>query len=563
MRGVTTPNGLARSLLMGPAMKNLSWLALALVVAGCGTGPEEREERARNPVTFCAGLDRAACGAAPECYVEPLACITLCVDDGFGNCTSPCPQDFRCLARPTSCEQLDRQACDADPRCEFEHDPNFVGDPITPPNGCSVAPGRCVTRQPTSCEQLDVNACSMDQRCEVVTWACTAECRDDGHGGCLPCNAPPASCRTRQPTACAQLSDAACSADPRCELIQAVCTAQCAPDGQGGCEPCNAPSVCIERRPPQPCFGLNAQQCSTDPRCEVISYGCECDPNDFACDCANISECRPRQPTECYGLLPDACDARPDCEWAVRNHCACTDNEPACSCPVVEPSCLPRTTPSTCEQLSPQQCVNTPGCGLLEVDCACPAGVPCDCDIAPRCVTVTPPPPLPCQGLSDQECASNPRCELLPGACPAVCIDDGMGGCLPCNAPSECVEREEPPVPSHCFGLNEQACSSDPRCELVTRACTLECRDDGMGGCLPCPTESVCVPRSVPSCEQLDIATCTTDSRCELDTLVCTTECRDDGMGGCLPCPSTVVCRTRDEGPIAGCGMGGGQPPSP
>ncbi|MGV3623842.1 MAG: hypothetical protein ACO1OB_23700 [Archangium sp.] len=90
----------------------ISWLALAVFVVGCGTGTEEHE-RNRNPVTFCAGLDRNACGAAPECYVENLACITLCVDDGQGGCTSPCPTDFRCLARPTTCEQLSehRNSC--------------------------------------------------------------------------------------------------------------------------------------------------------------------------------------------------------------------------------------------------------------------------------------------------------------------------------------------------------------------------------------------------------------------------------------------------------------------
>ena len=129
----------------------IAWLALGVFVAGCGNGLGG-PKGAREPVLSCDGLSRTECEESTVCQVEELACIALCVDDGSGNCGSPCAQDFRCVARPASCESLDQQACEADARCEF------------------------------------------------VAWACAAVCLDDGQGGCLPCDVPPSSCRTRETT---------------------------------------------------------------------------------------------------------------------------------------------------------------------------------------------------------------------------------------------------------------------------------------------------------------------------------------------------------------------------
>ncbi len=537
----------------------LAAISVVVMLAGCGV-PEERE-RNRQPVTSCAGLDRFACGARADCVGEELACIALCVDDGRGGCASPCAETFRCSARP-ACEALGAAACQADPRCEVVssvYDTACRDDGRggclprqTPAPACRTRPGA------PSCEALSEQACAADARCEVISSACTLECRDDGHGGCLPCVAPPALCRTRAPTAsCYGLSSASCVARGDCELVSPVCA--CTANGPCDCaalaptcQPREVPSSCYGLSPDAcdaradchfaaprcdcsatdalcdcpafepsclpvgPCAGLDAATCMSNPRCEVAPSVCTAECRDdghggcLPCD-VGPTECVERTPptSSCYGLSPDACDARADCEFFAAP-CTCSPNG-ACDCAAVEPSCQPRGVPSSCYGLSPDACDARSDCERAAEPCACPFGATCDCSTeAPSC---------------------QPR-------------------------------HAEPPV--LCFGLDELTCSSDPRCELVDMACPAVCIDDGHGGCLPCPTRALCQPRPSPSpCSALDLAACTTDSRCEIGSLVCTTECRDDGQGGCLPCPDIAVCQARHEAPVIGCGGSGGQPPSP
>lgn len=421
-------------------------LALGVFVVGCGAGLQQPPGTNRDPVTYCGGLTRTQCDAAPECYVEPLACITLCVDDGAGNCTSPCASDFRCLAQPANCEALDQQACEADSRCEFEayactmecRDDGHGG--CLP---CVVPPSHCRAKTPASCESLDVNACANDARCEVVQYACAQVCIDDGAGGCLPCNAPPASCRTRE-VSCYGLSPNECDQHAECEFVARDACA-CAPGALCDC-PAIEPSCQPRQVNPVSCYGLSPDACDAHPECEFVSREVACDCAGPACTCPAIEpSCQPRQPTpvSCYGLSPDECDQHSECEFRDPD-VVCDCAGPDCTCPAIEPSCQPRTS---CESLSPSECVNVPGCGLLESDCGCPESAACDCALQVRCVSVTQPQPDPCAGLDLATCTTDSRCEIGSLACDTLCRDDGDGGCIPCPDTAICqLKAEEPPV---------------------------------------------------------------------------------------------------------------------
>ncbi|MGV3625714.1 MAG: hypothetical protein ACO1OB_33190, partial [Archangium sp.] len=535
------------------------------------------------------------CAPDSRCEFVQYACDAMCRDDGHGGCLPCNAPPSACRTRtPPTCESLDVNACSTDPRCEvvqwactLECRDDGHGGCLP----CNAPPASCRTRQPTSCEQLNAQQCATDSRCELIDWACTAECRDDGNGGCLPCVPPPSVCRTRQPVACAGLDAQACVANPRCELIQAVCTADCRDDGNGGCLPCNAPSVCVERS--TQCYGLDVQVCVNTPGCELLSPVCNCLPNSPSCDCAAIAPvCVPSNPpVACYGLTPDVCAQHPECEFVSRDVCDCAG--PNCSCPVVEPSCQPRQPTSVCDGLPQNVCSQHPECELASAACVCPPDATgCDCNVQPVCVPRT---TSRCEGLDPQVCSATPGCTLVQADC--AC---GPNELCDCNAPvARCVEATPPVL---CFGLDAQACSADPRCEFVQRTCgpNEDCAFDGY--CAPrspvdacegldaqvcintpgcglleaacvCPPNAMCdcnapAPRCVSTvvptpnpCVGLDVAQCSQDPRCEIGSAVCTAECRDDGNGGCLPCPDIAVCQLRDEGPVVGCG--GTPPPAP
>lgn len=265
--------------------------------------------------------------------------------------------------------------------------------------GCGAGGrGPSDSREPMlSCEGLSRDECATSSGCYVEDLACIAVCLDpDGTGDCQSPCAEDFRCLPR-PASCEALDQQACEADARCEYVQYACPAVCIDDGRGGCLPCNAPP----------------------------------------------SHCQPRAtPVSCYGLSPDDCDAHPECEFVARNDCFCS-NDPACTCPVIEPSCQPV---SRCEALSPQQCVEVPGCGLLEVACACPFEALCDCAPQTHCVDVTEPQPDPCAGLDLAACTTDARCEVGHLLCTTECRDDGHGGCLPCPDTALCQLRVEEPI---------------------------------------------------------------------------------------------------------------------
>lgn len=167
-------------------------------------------------------------------------------------------------------------------------------------------------------------------------------------------------------------------------------------------------------------------------------------------------------------------------------------------CP--DPTCtIPPSVP--CQNLSEKVCTLNPNCRLKVLWCSgtttvCPDGQTCDEPPPPteECeYTCIPKLPLLCEELTDeQQCKARSDCEWGQWVCPAICQDDGKGGCLPC--PSTCYTKQ-PPI---CQDLDEQQCKARPDCEWDTLACTMECIDDGKGGCLPCDPKGVCQPTTPP-----------------------------------------------------------------
>jgi hypothetical protein len=76
----------------------------------------------------------------------------------------------------------------------------------------------------------------------------------------------------------------------------------------------------------------------------------------------------------------------------------------------------------------------------------------------------------------------------------------------------------------------------------------MACAPDQPGCEVPCPYS--CRTKTPPICQQLtDEQSCTARSDCEWDPIVCTQECIDDGEGGCLPCPDDGTCRPKTPVP--------------
>jgi hypothetical protein len=150
------------------------------------------------PPSRCEGLDATTCEATPGC----LLAGTRCPYCGPNMLCEPCEDSLTCIEAPvppppSPCDGLDATACEATPGCGLL----LTGCPPCEAGAacpaCSAAVTCVPVDPPSPCLGYDVATCSTHPECEVVAYACTAECRDDGNGGCLPCDAPPPSCQPR------------------------------------------------------------------------------------------------------------------------------------------------------------------------------------------------------------------------------------------------------------------------------------------------------------------------------------------------------------------------------
>ena len=260
------------------------------------------------------------------------------------------------------------------------------------------------------CEGLDRVFCSLTPGCEAREVACLAVCQDDGKGGCTnPCPND-FQCVPKAPVACSTLNAQQCSADPRCISDSVVCGAVCRDDGKGGCLPCGG-SVCRDRDPTPSCALVPLNSCASIPACEVrIETVCTATGHDLPLN-GNSNE-----PTAGCG-----------------GGGSCISTEVCVNKPV-----------QTCETTGVASCTANPSCELANgpvCEVACSPNAPCPPCATPavRCVTRE---ALSCESRSLVECTSKAGCMVEAYACPAICEDDGKGGCKPCNAP-----------PSHCVSL--------------------------------------------------------------------------------------------------------------
>lgn len=153
------------------------------------------------------------------------------------------------------------------------------------------------------------------------------------------------------------------------------------------------------------------------------------------------TQSQPDPLTACSGLDEAACEASSACQ-VQRPACpTCTDSD--CGpCPAF--SCVPVPPQGACAELSIDACGLRSDC---RVEDPCPMTCTSDgqcsaCDATPSCVDAD-----PCAALDTAACSADSRCELIGWACPAICQDDGRGGCVPCTTPPpSCRTREEPPV---------------------------------------------------------------------------------------------------------------------
>lgn len=278
-------------------------------------------------------------------------------------------------------------------------------------------------------------------------------------------------------------------------------------------------------------------------QCVFVDQGCFSDADcgrGFVCEFADAAGGLVAQAGVCVQQT-EGCSVDEDC--GEGRHCEILDNAGAIAI-FVGPGICVDNEPVACRddsQCAPgERCVET--CGF---DPTCP-----DCD---RCLLVTVCEPAFVSCTSDAECREGEVCSIdgtSGGANDRAipCFDENNDGqCDDISATGTCI-----PV------IVDNSCETDADCAegqfcnggVDICACTTECRDDGMGGCLPCEC-----PVGLGFCEDISTNTnCISDSDCADGTV-----CEIIGVTGCedVPCEvgpdGTMECRPCDPIPVGIC----------
>ena len=416
------------------------FLGLAVACGGAGSGGGGPTVQSF-PLTLCDKQED--CSEGFTC--SPVACADVCIPDGHGKCL-PCNggKVGQCLPKPaTSCDQL---TCGPDEECVLSCN-GFCDSSKGKCEGVSCI-AQCVPR-PKSC-QADAD-CGAGRHCEFYCLkGCTEpmpamsgraeKCPDmQCEGRCVDDPTPPKKCA----------SDADCGEGFVCELV--YCALFCAPDGKGGCVPCNdgSPGVCV----PKPAEGCASDQdCAAGEVCQVVCAGW-CDAfaggssSDPASACGEkcIGTCVPKQ--NCLGV-----DCGPGYE--------CVEVCALCTEPV--------------EYRAAGSGRPAPACG----------------ECLPQCVPIGPE-PGPCD--QDSDCPAGFHCE--PVYCAMACLPDEKGGCLPCNEGhlGQCVQDPQKGCRS------DQDCAEGEECHVYCMGLcdpNAGCGETCFGECVPkqagCASDADC-----------------------------------------------------------------------
>jgi hypothetical protein len=354
---------------------------------------------------------------------EPVLCPAMCAPDGKGGCL-PCNDGFIgvCIPEPeTGCMQ--DSDCDENEICEV-----YCTGFCDPSAGCAdMCKGICKPKE-QGCK-TDAE-CGEGFHCETVcSYGCQSDSSYCGEGSCF------GICVKDQPEPKKCNFDKDCGEGYICEPV--LCTTaekdsySCIPDEKGGCLPCNDGfvGVCV----PKPVEGCDeTKPCPSGQECKVVCMGL-CTP-EGGCSKTCIGECVPK----------GGCKEDKDCAEGFM-----------------------------CEILCPP-CTGTASSGSDSSDSETP--LPCiDMECYGQCV----PKPLKCD--FNKDCPEGFHCE--PVMCPMMCMDDGKGGCLPCNDGYAGICVQNPP--SGC--VSDDQCKTDEMCKTVCDSfCdpTFGCKENCQGVCV-------------------------------------------------------------------------------
>ncbi len=319
------------------------------------------------------------CSADEDCG-EGFVCAVECGQD------SNCPNCDVCLFVGT-CVEVDRPCgsdaeCDAGEFCDFNTADRIACIDADNDGVCDTDPvpalGVCRASPVTGCE-VDTD-CAEGQICALTDQCvCDAQCRDDGMGGCLPCECPPAGgvCIDQPLTPCATVR---CNADTTCQV---------ALDGTAACVP-------------------NEGQCASDAECAA---GTHCNAGIDFClpspNCVDGQNCIDL----CYGFcVVDVVSCFDDAGCAADETCVFDPTiDGGANRPIIAPqgTCQPRDPTldpcaavrcaqgTTCEvnAAGDAECVAT--VGTCASDNECPADTRCNagaevCNTSPDCVAGEP-----------------------------------------------------------------------------------------------------------------------------------------------------------------------------
>jgi hypothetical protein len=211
---------------------------------------------------------------------------------------------------------------------------------------------------------------------------------------------------------CEGLDQFFCGITPGCEGQAVACIAICVDDGKGGCgSPCGDGFQCV----PKP----------SQPSCALVPIN----------SCASIPACEVQTVTSCEGSSGGGHTEARDLAAPPSVGCGggCTSTQ----------VCVNKQNSQSCEATAVDVCTSNPACELQSGPVCliyCAPGAECPPCATPKQTCVTRTVVNSCENRSLATCTSDVGCMVESYACPAVCEDDGKGGCLPCpGQPSRCV----------------------------------------------------------------------------------------------------------------------------